>query len=76
MTNNGPISVTSILKDIWTLIPYQIVFLYYKQNLLYKHNLMCRYQFGFRNGCGTNLPVIALVDKFPTALENGKFVLR
>ena len=40
-----------------------------------KHNLLYKFQFGFRKGHSPNLALICLVDRITAALENGDFVL-
>ena len=40
-----------------------------------KHNLLYKFQFGFRKSHSPNLALIYLVDRITAALENGDFVL-
>lgn len=40
------------------------------------HNLLYEYQFGFREGHGTDLALITIVDKLSEALGVGDYVLR
>ena len=39
------------------------------------HNLLHKYQFGFREGHGTDLALITIVDKISETLDAGDYVL-
>ena len=41
-----------------------------------KHDLLCKFQFGFREDHSTNLALIYLVDKISNSLDTGEYVLR
>ena len=40
-----------------------------------KHNLLYKYQFGFRERHGTDIALIDLIDKIMSALNEGDYVL-
>ena len=40
-----------------------------------KHDLSCKFQFGFREDHSTNLALIYLVDKISNSLDTGEYVL-
>ena len=40
-----------------------------------KHDILYKYQFGFRGGMGTNTAMIILIDKIVSALDNGDSVI-
>ena len=39
--------------------------------LINKHDILYKYQLGFRGGMGTNTAMIILIDKIVSALNNG-----
>ena len=43
--------------------------------LIKKHDILYRYQFGFKGGMGTNTTMIILIDKMVSALDNGDSVI-
>ena len=43
--------------------------------LVKKHNILYKHQFGFREKHGTNTALIVLIDKISTAISNGDMVL-
>ena len=40
-----------------------------------KYDLLCKYQFGFRQGFGTDIALVFLIDKILKALDEGEIVL-
>ena len=44
-------------------------------SFIIKHDVLYKYQFGFRKGHSTNMALIVLVDKIMSALDNGDFIL-
>lgn len=70
MANYRPVSVLPVFSKIFECLMYKRLY-----SFINKHNLLYQYQFGFRNGYGTNLALITLIDKVACALEDGRFVL-
>ena len=70
MSNYRPISVLSAFSKIFERLYHCRLY-----SFICKHNILYKYQFGFRKGYGTNLSLITLVDKIVNALENGKYML-
>ena len=42
---------------------------------LAKHNILCKYQFGFRSKHSNNMALSILIDKIVSAIDKGKFSL-
>ena len=68
--NYRPISVLSVFSKILEKIMYNHLI-----NFINKHNILYKYQFGFRKRHSTNHAIITLVDKISTALDRGNVVI-
>ena len=55
---NRPVSVLPLLSEIFEWIMYNRLI-----EFINKHNILYKYQFGFREGMGTNTAMIILIDK-------------
>ena len=69
-SNYRPVSVLPLFSKILERLMYTRLL-----SFVNKHNLLYKFQFGFRKGHSPNLALICLVDKITAALENGDFVL-
>ena len=70
MSNYRPISVLPVFSKIFEKIMYSRI-----SNFLKKHDVLYKYQFGFRAGYGTNLALITLINKIITALDRGDIMI-
>ena len=70
ISNYRPVSFLTVSSKICERIMYNRLF-----NLIKKHNILYKYQFGFREKHGTNSALIVLTDKFTTAISEGNLVL-
>ena len=68
--NYRPISVLSVFSKTFQKIMYNHLI-----NFINKHNILYKYQFGFRQRHSTNHAIITLVDKISTALDRGNVVI-
>ena len=68
--NYRPISVLSVFSKVFEKIMYNHLI-----NFINKHNILYKYQFGFRKRHSTNHAIITLVDKISTALDRGNVVI-
>ena len=68
--NYRPVSVLPIFSKILERVMYTRFL-----NYLNKHKILYEFQFGFRGGHSTYMPLIVLVDKISKALENGECVI-
>ena len=68
--NYRPISVLSVFSKTFEKIMYNHLI-----NFINKHNILYKYQFGFRQRHSTNHAIITLVDKISTALDRGNVVI-
>ena len=69
-SNYRPVSVLPLFSKILERLMYTRLL-----SFINKHNLLYKFQFGFRKGHSPNLALICLVDRITAALENGDFVL-
>ena len=69
-SNYRPVSVLPLFSKILESLMYTRLL-----SFINKHNLLYKFQFGFRKGHSPNLALICLVDRITAALENGDFVL-
>ena len=65
-----PISVLSVFSKIFEKIMYNHLI-----NFINKHNILYKYQFGFRKRHSTHHAIITLVDNVSTALDRGNVVI-
>ena len=68
--NYRPISVLSVFSKFFEKIMYNHLI-----NFINKHNILYKYQFGFRKRHSTNHAIITLVDKISTALDHRNVVI-
>ena len=69
-TNYRPVSVLPLFSKILERLMYTRLL-----SFINKHNLLYKFQFGFRSQHSPNLALIILVDKISEALESGDYVL-
>lgn len=70
INNYRPVSILNIYSKLYEKIMHKRVWSFInKNNLLYKH------QYGFREGYGTNLALINLMDNVSRELDGGNYVL-
>ena len=69
-SNYRPVSVLPLFSKILERLMYNRLL-----DFINKHNLLYKYQFGFRKQHSPNLALIILVDKISEALDKGDFVL-
>lgn len=70
MNNYRPVSVLSVFSKILEQIMNKRL-----NEFIKLHNLLYKYQFGFREGHGTDLALITIVDKISETLDAGDYVL-
>ena len=70
VSNYCPISVLSFVSKIYEKIMYN-----YLIDFINDHNILYKYQFGFRKQYSTNHAIISLVEKINSALYNGNFMI-
>ena len=71
INNYRPVSILPLFSKIYERIMYNRLWSFIK-----KHNLLYKYQFGFREKHGTDVAVIVLIDKIMSAFNDGEMVLR
>ena len=70
VNNYRPVSVLPLLSKILERLMYNRILTF-----INKHDILYRYQFGFRQNYSTNLALITLVDKITESLQKGECVL-
>lgn len=70
INNYRPVSILSTFSKIFERIMYNRL-----MSFINKHNLLYKFQFGFRKDYNTNLALITLIDKISDALDSGKNVV-
>ena len=70
VNNYRPVSVLPLLSKILERLMYNRIITF-----INKHDILYRYQFGFRQNYSTNLALITLVDKITESLQKGECVL-
>ena len=70
INNYRPVSVLPVFSKLLEKLMYNRLV-----EFVNKHEILYKYQFGFRAKYSTNMALIFLVDKITTAIENGDFVL-
>ena len=69
MSNYRPISLLSIINKLFEKLIYKRL-----RKFLVKHNILYKYQFGFRTGYSTDMALVEIVDNIKTAINDNKFV--
>ena len=70
ITNYRPLSVLAFFSKIFGKTMYK-----YLINFIDKHNILYKYQFGFRKSHSTNYAIILLVDKINNAIDSGNVLI-
>ena len=68
--NYRPVSVLPTFSKILERLMYDRLY-----SFIDKHNILYKYQYGFRSSYGTNTALITLIDKLINSLDKGEFVL-
>jgi hypothetical protein len=69
-SNYRPVSVLPFFAKILERLMYNRLY-----EFINKHNILYKYQFGFRQSHSTNMALIVLIDKIAEAIDNGEFVV-
>ena len=69
ISNYRPISLLSLLNKIFEKLLYRRLY-----KFLVKHNVLYKYQFGFRKGYSTTMALIEIINNIKSAIDNNKFV--
>ena len=67
--NYRPVSVLPFFQKYLNVVYICQIILFYK-----KYDLLYKYQFGFRQGFGTDIALVFLIDKILKALDEGEIV--
>ena len=70
ISNYRPVSGLPCFSKIFESLMYNRLI-----SFINKHNLLYKYQFGFKKGNSTNMALILLVDKISEAIQKGEYVL-
>jgi hypothetical protein len=70
ITNYRPVSVLPVFSKILERMMYSRLI-----SFLNKHDILYKFQFGFRENHGANMALITLVDKISSALDSGNIVI-
>lgn len=70
LKNYRPVSILSTISKIFEKIMYTRLLDFFN-----KHNVLYKYQFGFRKGHSTDMALVTLIEKVSNALEKGEYVL-
>lgn len=68
--NYRPVSVLSLFSKLLEHLMYNRLIDY-----INKHNMLYKFQYGFRTKHGANMALITLVDKITSAIDNGDIVV-
>ena len=68
--NYRPISLLSVFDKLLEKLMYARLY-----SFLLKHNILFKYQFGFRAGSSTSLAIIEIVDKLRESIDKGENVI-
>ena len=68
LSNYRPISVLSVLNKIFEKLLYKRLY-----KFLNKHNVLYKYQFGFRQGHSTSHALIEIMDNVRSAIDNDMY---
>ena len=69
VNNYRPISLLSLLNKIFEKMLCRRLY-----KFLVKHNVLYKYQFGFRKGYSTTMALIEIINNIKTAIDDDKFV--
>ena len=70
LNNYRPVSILPVFSKILEKLMYSRLL-----SFINKHNLLYKYQFGFREKHGTDIALMILIDKIISALNDGDIVL-
>ena len=70
VNNYRPVSILPVLSKLYERIMYNRLL-----KFINKHNLLYKFQFGFREQHGTDIALIVLIDKIMQAFNDGEMVL-
>ena len=70
MNNFRPVSVLPVFSKIYERLMYNRLIAF-----INKHNILYKYQFGFRQNHGTNTALICLMDRIIKSIDSGDIVL-
>ena len=70
INNYRPVSVLPLFSKIFERVMYDKI-----NNFITKNNILYKYQFGFREGHGTNMALIVLMDKILNFIDSRDVVL-
>ena len=70
MNNFRPVSVLPVFSKIYERLMYNRLIAF-----INKHNILYKYQFGFRQNHGTNTALICLTDRIIKSIDSGDIVL-
>lgn len=67
ISNYRPVSILPLFSKVLERLMYNRLI-----SFINKHDILYKYQFGFRSNHSTNMALIILIDKITSALENGE----
>ena len=70
INNYKPVSVLPLFSKIFERVMYDRI-----NDFITKNNILYKYQFGFREGQGTNMALTVLMDKILNFIDSGDVVL-
>ena len=70
ISNYRPVSILPLFSKILERLMYNRLL-----NFIDSHNILYKYQFGFREGYSTNMALVILVDKILEAIDSGEIVI-
>jgi exonuclease III len=69
LNNYRPVSILPVFSKILERLMYSRIL-----KFINKHNILYKYQFGFRENYSANMAIITLIDKITSAIDNGDYV--
>ena len=70
LSNYRPVSILPLFSKILERLMYDRLL-----SFINKHNILYKFQFGFRNNHSTNMALIVLIDKIVSAIDKGEIVV-
>ena len=70
VSNYRPVSILPLFSKIMERLMYDRLV-----SFINKHNILYKFQFGFRNKHSTNMALIVLIDKIVSAIDKGEVVI-